>query len=116
MKILLISILVILSMTGCSTKSHFTYISNQLFNRNDFSTDIEEDKVPLVKGEDTTHVILFIPTKMTITLNEALDDAFDQAPHRDLLKDVNTTFCWWYIPYIYGQAYWNIEGSATKSK
>ena len=106
-----------LILTASTNTSQCTFISNKLINLNDFSTDMDKNQnKTFVTGEDELQIILFIPTKLQVTLAEALNDAFVRAPDTDYIRDANVQFGSFWFPYIYGQAWWKVEGTAVKSR
>lgn len=63
-----------------------------------------------VEGIDKVHIILFIPTG-TPNAKEALDKAIESIPGAVALVDGVITQKFWWIPYIYGQSYFVVEGT-----
>lgn len=63
-----------------------------------------------VKGQDTKHIIIFIPTGIP-NIKEALDNAEEVIPTCVGLSNVTIKQGWWYIPYIYGQEWFEVEGN-----
>jgi len=63
-----------------------------------------------LKGVDKKHIILFVPTG-TPNLKEAMDEAEEQAPLCVGLSDVTIKYGFWWIPYIYGQEWFEVEGN-----
>ena len=64
-----------------------------------------------VDGEDVCHIIIFIPTKMNITIEDAVDQALEKVPGAVALVDAVLRSKFFYIPYIYGQQAYIVEGS-----
>ncbi len=64
-----------------------------------------------VTGEDACHIVIFIPTKGSITIEDAVDNALNQVPGGIALVDAVLRQKFFYIPYIYGQEAYIIEGS-----
>lgn len=64
-----------------------------------------------VDGEDICHIIIFIPTKMNITIEDAVDQALEKVPGAVALVDAVLRSKFFYIPYIYGQQAYIVEGS-----
>ncbi|MDR2593046.1 MAG: hypothetical protein LBC59_09655 [Chitinispirillales bacterium] len=98
------------SLVGCSgTLGTFTVISTKNvdwsraseFNRNN----------QRVKGKDVYHIIVFVPTKLNVTVSEALDNALLQIPGAIAMVDATVKVSTFYIPYIYGRSGYSIEGS-----
>jgi len=61
-------------------------------------------------GRDTKHIIVFIPTGIP-NMKEAMDEAIEKTPGAVGLSNVTVKQGWWYIPYIYGQQYFEVEGN-----
>jgi uncharacterized membrane protein len=64
-----------------------------------------------VTGDDTAHIIILIPTRANVTIEEAVDNALNQIPGAVALVDVALRYTSFYIPYIYGRMAYIIEGS-----
>lgn len=99
----------VLALTGCTNRFvDFTAISSKNI---DMSRGAEFTRSPKrVTGEDTAHIIVFIPTG-TPNAKEAMDRAIESVPGAvGLLDGVITTKAWW-IPYIYGQSSVIVEGT-----
>jgi len=63
-----------------------------------------------VEGIDKKHIILFIPTGIP-NMKEAIDKAIESAPGGVALVDGVVYHTSWWIPYIYGQTYFTVEGT-----
>ena len=63
-----------------------------------------------VEGEDKVHIIVFIPTG-TPNMKEAIDRAIESVPGAVALVDGVVSSHAWYIPYIYGQSRYLVEGT-----
>ena len=63
-----------------------------------------------VRGVDKRHIIILFPTKI-INMKEAIDNAEEKAPACVGLSDVTIKYGGWYIPYIYGQEWYEVEGN-----
>ena len=61
-------------------------------------------------GVDKVHIIIFVPTG-TINLKEALDVAIEKTPGCVALVDGVIRSKYWWIPFIYGQSSYTIEGT-----
>ena len=61
-------------------------------------------------GIDRVHIIIFIPTGMP-NAKEAMDRAIESVPGAVALLDGVITSKFWYIPYIYGQQWYVVEGT-----
>ncbi len=111
----LLLILTILLCSGCvQNHGHFTVLSNKLVDVQDFELD-KADRVKNIKGSDTAHIIIFVPTKLNPSLGAALSDAFTKADG-DVMTDVHVTSWFWYIPYLYGYSGWSVEGDVVKTR
>ena len=80
----------------------------------DFDLD-KADRVKNVKGVDRSHIIFLYDTKANPNLSDALNDAFRKADG-DVMTDVTVTYWRWYIPLIYGQRGWTVEGDVVKTR
>lgn len=96
-------------MVGCTTRLvDFTVISSKNV---DLSRGAEFKRHnSRVTGEDLARVIIFIPTG-TPNAKEALDRAIESVPGAVALLDGVLTYEWFYIPYIYGESKYIIEGT-----
>lgn len=103
-------------LAGCSSVSHgtFTVLSNKLVNTKEFDLS-QADRVKGVTGTDEAHIIVFVPTKGDITLKGAMDDALAKG-NGDVLTDATIRYWFWYIPYIYGSAGWEVKGDVVKTR
>ena len=97
-------------MTSCVSRlGAFTVISTKNI---DWSRAAEYQRNnKRVDGEDVFHIIIFIPTKMNITIEDAVDQALEKVPGAVALVDAVLRSKFFYIPYIYGQSAYIIEGS-----
>lgn len=110
MKIKLISkILVILLLSSCSERIiDFTVISSKNV---DLSRSADFKRSPnRVTGKDVRHIYLIIPTGNP-SAKQALDRAIESTPGAVALADGVLNHRWWYIPYIYGQFIYEVEGT-----
>lgn len=105
-----LAIALALSMAACATRSDFTAISGKNVNLSNIKVDRKLAKGN-TSGEDCQHIIFFIPTGGPATLDEALDSALE-AKQSNLMLDAVVKHNWFYIPYIYGQNCWQVEGVA----
>jgi hypothetical protein len=94
---------------GCSQRLiDFTVISSKnvdLSQMSQFKRDSQR-----VEGVDKAHIIFFIPTGVP-NAKEALDKAIESVPGAVALVDGVITHHFWWIPYIYGQSYYVVEGT-----
>ncbi|MEQ1621319.1 MAG: hypothetical protein ABL919_07910 [Methylococcales bacterium] len=98
-----------LAITGCSTRvADFTIISSKNL---DLSRAAEFKRgVTRVHGEDKKSIIVFIPTGQP-NAKEAMDRAIEQVPGAVGLVDGVVNQNSWYIPYIYGESSFEVEGT-----
>ena len=109
MRNLLISLTIVL-FTGCWNQrlGDFSVISSRNF-------DLNSDYVLLEKGvigEDTQYIIIFIPTGQ-INIENAVDDALKRVDG-DVMTNATIKFQGFYIPYIYGESRYVVEGDVWK--
>ena len=106
-----VAIALLLPMLGaCATRSDFTAISGKNVNLSDIQIDRSKSK-GRTHGEDCQRVIIIIPTGGPPTLDEALDRALE-AKRANVLLDAVVNFRSYYIPYVYGETCWEVEGDA----
>ena len=109
MRNLLISLTIVL-FTGCWNQrlGDFSVISSRNF-------DLNSDYVLLEKGvigEDIQYIILFIPTGQ-INIENAVDDALKRVDG-DVMTNATIKLQGFYIPYIYGESRYIVEGDVWK--
>ena len=95
---------------GCATRSDLTAVSSKNVNLSNMQIDRAKSK-GRTSGEDCQHIIIVFPTGGPPTLDEALDIALE-AKQANLLLDAVVNWNYYYIPYIYGQQCWKVEGDA----
>lgn len=102
-------------LSACTVNhGHFTILSNRLVDIKNFNIDTEK-KISNVTEKDVGHIIFFVPTKKNPNLNDALNDVLRNTDS-DLMTDVEITSWYWYIPYLYGQFGWKVQGDALKTR
>ncbi|MDE1900170.1 MAG: hypothetical protein KGI37_00815 [Alphaproteobacteria bacterium] len=107
--------LIALALSGCTTnQGTFTVMSNKIVNVSKFDLG-KATKTKDVVGEDKSQIFVLIPTKTNPNLSDALTDAFRKSDG-DVMTDVTVTSYQWYIPYIYGEAGWKVEGDVIKTR
>lgn len=114
MKKILTVILLLFCSSCVANHGSFTVLSNKLVDVQDFELD-KADRIKNVKGKDTSHIIIFIPTKTSPTFGEAITDALKKADG-DVMTDVTVKSWSWYIPYLYGYSGWSVEGDVVKTR
>lgn len=100
---------VVLNLGGCASRSDLTAISSKNVNLSNIKID-HKKVLGRAVGENCEHIIVFVPTGQA-TLDEALDRALE-TKQANLLLDAVVNWSFFYIPYIYGQECWNVEGDA----
>lgn len=105
---LLLSVLTLINV-GCTTRLvDFTTISTKNV---DWSRAATFNRASArVEGKDLVHIIIFIPTG-TPNMKEAIDRAIESKPGGVALVDGVVYSKVWYIPYIYGQISYVVEGT-----
>jgi len=99
-----------MTVTGCATRlGAFTVISTKSIDWSRASEFTRSNQ--RVEGEDKYHIIIFIPTKFNVTIEGAVDNALRKVPGAIALIDVVLKSKSFYIPYIYGQGGFYIEGT-----
>lgn len=109
-----LSLIVILLCSACTVDhGNSIVVSNKIVDIKNLNLN-GNPKTKKVKGEDLSHTIIFIPTKVP-TISSALNSAFYNSD-ADLLTDANINYTFWYIPYIYEQEYWTITRTGVKTR
>ena len=98
-----------IALSGCVTRlGDFTLISTKNV---DLSKGASFQRGPSrVKGEDIISIIIFIPTGVP-NMKTAIDKAIESVPGAIALLDAVLSQKVWYIPYIYGQSGYVVEGT-----
>lgn len=110
MKKLLLSVLALSTLQGCVTRvGDFTVASTKNIDIKSEAHRVDSSR--RVHGKDTIHIISFIPTGMYPNMKEAMDNAIEKAPGAVALSDVTIKRGAWYIPFVYGQDYFEVEGN-----
>lgn len=104
-----ISLCLLAALPACSQRMvDFTVISSKNI---DLSRGADFKRLPTrIKGEDRKSIIIFIPTGIP-NAKEAMDNAIESVPGAVGLVDGVITQNSWYIPYIYGQTWIEVEGT-----
>jgi len=115
MRISKILVCVSLLFVSACTVNHgdFTVLTNKIVSTSDFDLG-SGARIHHVNGDDTTHIIFLIPIGIP-KLSEALNDAFEKAD-ADVMTDVTVRSGYFWIPYIYGQQWWSVDGDAIKTR
>ncbi len=109
-KTVILLLFAVIILAGCTTRMvDFTIISTKNV---DLSRAAEfESGKSRITGEDMAHIIVFIPTGQ-INIKEAIDNALESVPGAVALLDGVISSKFFYIPYIYGQQSYIVEGTA----
>jgi len=108
-RILVWSILLVILLSGCGQRLvDFTIISTKNIDLSRANT-FERAK-SRVTGVDMVHWIIFIPTGVP-NMEEAIDRAIESVPGAIALVDGVLRSKFWWIPYLYGQQSFIIEGT-----
>ncbi len=102
--------LLLSTLASCASRSDFTAISSKNVNLSDIQIDRSKSK-GRVHGEDCTQIIIVFPTGGPPTLDEALDQALEGA-NANVLLDAVVDYHTFYIPYLFGETCWEVEGNA----
>lgn len=109
MKKAIIGIAAMLTMAGCVHRiGDFTVASSKNMDITDHLHRVDTGN--RVTGDDTVHIIIFIPTGIP-NMKEAMDNAIEKAPGAVGLSDVTVKLGAFYIPLIYGQQWYEVEGT-----
>lgn len=97
-------------LSGCNTRLlDFTIMSSKNVDLSKASTFKRDSK--RVEGRDKASIIIIIPTG-TPNAKEAMDRAIESVPGAIALVDGVLTHKMFYIPYIYGESTYVVEGTA----
>ncbi|GHV74819.1 hypothetical protein AGMMS49940_21210 [Spirochaetia bacterium] len=106
---LMLVVLLALMTVGCAHRlGAFTVISTKSI---DWSRASEYKRYnEKVEGSDIYHIIILFPTG-SVTIEDAVDNALEKVPGGIALVDAVLRSKSFYIPYIYGQGGYYIEGT-----
>jgi hypothetical protein len=108
----LLALTLLVLVAGCSVRhGDFTVITNRNVGEFDMT---KAEKVGSIEGISKKPIIIIFPTG-TPHLEDAVDDALMKSD-ADYLTDAVVHYSWFYIPYIYGEYKWKVEGTAWKIK
>ena len=107
-KLLLISLLI----SGCTIRSlgEVSIISTKEINMEVEHTRLHSN----IEGKSVQPIVVFFPTRMTPTIEEAVNDALLKSGG-DYMLNSSIKMTNWYIPYIYGQNIITVEGEIWKN-
>ncbi|MGO2137039.1 MAG: hypothetical protein ACTH3S_16610 [Marinobacter sp.] len=96
-------------LSGCAHRlGDFTVASTK--NIDVKSTEHRVDESERLVDRDTAHIIIFFPTGIP-NMKEAMDNVIEQRPGAVGLSNVTVKRGGFWIPFIYGQDYFEIEGN-----
>ncbi|MGZ8137312.1 MAG: hypothetical protein ACXW1W_11815 [Methylococcaceae bacterium] len=110
MKFIVFSVIAMIMLSGCATRSDFTALSAKNISLTNLKVKREMVKGN-TSGEHCQHTVIFFPLSGPATLDEALDRALEPH-HANLLLNAVVKHNWFYIPFIYGQNCWKVNGVA----
>ena len=99
---------------GCATHSHFEALSTERVPFLGYQLEGAR-RVPDVAAEVRTQTIFWIPTN---TKPPTLQDAVDAALKRgggNVLVDVDVEHWWVFVPFLYGQEGWRVQGDVVRA-
>lgn len=100
--------------TSCTNRIvDFTIISTKNIDMSR-SSDFQKGS-NRIQGKDLVHIIIVVPTGQPNVKN-AIDKAIESVPGCVALLDGVLYGQYWYIPYIYGQSYYVVEGTPLIDK
>ncbi len=101
-------------LSGCTNRiGDFTLASSKNI---DISSNLHTiDTTSRVEGIDKKSIIILFPTGVP-NMKEAMDNAIEKAPGAVALSDVTIKHSVWYIPYIYGESSYAVEGNPVYKK
>lgn len=109
MKKTMIALILFILVTGCVQRiGDFTVASTK--NMDIKRTLHRVDETTRLKDRDVAHIILFFPIGIP-DMKEAMDNAIEQKTGAVGLSNVTVKIGHWYIPFIYGQHYYEVEGN-----
>ena len=109
MKNFILVVTMAILLAGCSQRiMDFTIVSSKNVDLSQIS-DFERGH-SRVEGVDKKQIIFFIPTGVP-NAKEAIDRAIESVPGAVALVDGVVTHYFWWIPYIYGESYYVVEGT-----
>ncbi len=105
----IVALVVLLCVTGCTMRLvDFTIISTKNIDLARASTFERGDD--RVEGKDSINIIIFIPTGVP-NVKQAIDSAIESVPGAVALVDGVVSYSYFYIPYIFGQQSYIVEGT-----
>lgn len=98
-----------IALSGCAHRiGDFTVASTKNMNIKDSLHKVDYDQ--RIIGQDVAHTVIIFPTGRP-DMKEAMDNAIEKVPTAVGLSNVTVKVVGWYIPLIYGQTYYEVEGN-----
>ncbi len=116
LKTLTLAAATLLALPSCTTRiMDLTVTSSKNIDLNYKPGYVVSDNAR-TSGKDTTHFALFFPLG-TPNVREAMDKAIEKNGNNAVaLSNMTLTTKWWYIPFIYGQFTYVVEGDPVYKK
>lgn len=106
MKKLFIILLLLLALNGCSVKlGHFNTITTK---KVDFAKKHTKSNKKYI-GKDVVDMYVIFPTKWHPDIDMAVSNALKNTDSV-YMTDTTITYKYWFIPYIYGKFWYEVEG------
>ncbi len=102
--------LLLLVSQGCLSHSDFTIISSKTLNLNNVKIHPKHNKGP-TQGQHCQYTVLFFTIGASTDLEKAVDQAL-LAKRAEVLIDADVSWQFVWIPIIYTQECWKVEGTA----
>ena len=101
---------VALALGGCASRvGAFTVLSTRNIDWSRTQEYVRSSEK--TKGKDINHIIIFIPTKANVNIEDAVDNAIAKVPGGIALVDAVVRYRSFSIPLIYAQGGYIVEGS-----
>lgn len=106
----------LLALSSCTTRlMDLTVTSSKNIDLNDPQGYVVSNN-SRTRGKDTSHIVLFFPLGYP-DVKEAMDRAIEKNGHNAVgLSNMTLESKWWYIPFIYGQMIYTVEGDPIYKK
>ena len=112
MKKILGLLTLLLLTTGCSMKlGSFTMISTKDI---DFKKSYVKDDKKVI-GKDEAKIYVIFPSKLHPDIDIAVSNVLERTCS-DYLTDATIMYKYWYIPYIYGKGWYEVEGYSWREE
>ena len=106
MKKLLTMFLLLFTLNGCSVKlGHFSTITTK---KVDFSKKHIRSSKKYI-GKDVTKMYVIFPTRWHPDIDKAVSNVL-KSTDTSYMTDATIRYKFWFIPYIYGQFWYEVEG------